>query len=490
MRIFRPYGIVKRRPGWSGEVEIISPISATARYHRYHIETRSTEDIAPHPSRFRVLVKKHKLVQLLLTELIHYRGNRQVVLSRPCVYGVFSGPVGGFAPRDQLCVGCLRCTTQYPEMVTISPNPERTKLGDSFLAPDYVDTILYEARTGRVPVKGAGYRGKFGGTGWDGMWTDMSEIVRPTRDGIHGREYISTAVDIGEKPAFLEFDERGTPKSVIPRTLSIPLPMVFDVPSSSAQSQTLFTTLSRAARDLQTLAIVTLSHVLKYKLHGPEIVPLISPSEHEAWKQLSFTPRMIELSNWDHALYEAIRARFPESLICLRLGLDEDVLEYAHRGVRIFHLVANYHGRGQSGRFVLELIREVHQALVKEGLREEVTLLGSGGIAAAEHVPKAIICGLDAVALDMPLLVALQATLEGECVDAKTSGIRLPKGFNADWGMQRLKNLMASWRDQLLEVLGAMGLREVRRLRGEIGRAMFQSDLEREAFAGIEGFRE
>jgi hypothetical protein len=42
------------------------------------------------------------------------------------------------------------------------------------------------------------------------MWTDMSEIVRPTRDGIHGREYISTAVDIGRKPAYLTF-ERGEP---------------------------------------------------------------------------------------------------------------------------------------------------------------------------------------------------------------------------------------------------------------------------------------
>jgi hypothetical protein len=33
-----------------------------------------------------------------------------------------------------------------------------------------------------------------------------------------------------------------------------------------------------------------------------------------------------------------------------------------------------------------------------------------------------------------------------------------------------------------------MGLRDVRRLRGEIGRAMFQKDLEREAFSGIEGY--
>jgi len=33
-----------------------------------------------------------------------------------------------------------------------------------------------------------------------------------------------------------------------------------------------------------------------------------------------------------------------------------------------------------------------------------------------------------------------------------------------------------------------MGLREVRRLRGEMGRAMFQKELEREAFSGIEGY--
>jgi hypothetical protein len=42
----------------------------------------------------------------------------------------------------------------------------------------------------------------------------------------------------------------------------------------------------------------------------------------------------------------------------------------------------------------------------------------------------------------------------------------------------------------MLEVLGAMGLREVRRLRGEIGRALFQKDLEREVFTGITGYEE
>src|SRR5262245_64021547 len=124
---------------------------------------------------------------MVLHELLfEYRGQPAVALARPCVYGVFGRIVGGLAPRHELCVGCLRCTTQYPEFVQILPNPARRALGDSFLGPDLVDTILFEARTGTVPVRGAGYRGRFGGEGWDAMWTDMSEIVRPTRDGIHG----------------------------------------------------------------------------------------------------------------------------------------------------------------------------------------------------------------------------------------------------------------------------------------------------------------
>jgi len=464
-------------------------------YQRYHIGTQTAPDITPHPSRFRVKVKKHRLALLILKEIFRYRGNKKVVLSRPCVYGVFSGPVGGFAPREHLCVGCLRCTTQYPEIVQIYHNPARQKLGDSYFTPEYVDTVSYEAQTGRIPVKGAGYRGKFGGDGWDGLWTDMSEIVRPTRDGIHGREFISTVVDIGEKPSFLEFNEQSTSNDIIARTLSIPIPFLFDVPPASVISQTLLAVLSEAARGTETLAIVPLSVISKPKhslLSGSHIVPLVAPEDRGALSALRFEPRMIELDGWDERFYREVCAHFPTSIICLRLGFssgfNEKLLECMRSGVRVFHLVADYHGRGHDGKFVLELIREAHKTFVDARCRDEVTLLGSGGIIGAEHVPKAIICGLDAVALDTPVMVALQARFEGECADPETSRFHLPQKIAVDWGVQRLKNLLASWRDQLLEVLGAMGLREVRRLRGEIGRAMFQKDLEREAFGGIEGY--
>ena len=132
------------------------PVSPANLYHRYHIETQTTPDIVPLPSKFRVKVKKHRLIGMVLKEIFELKGDLPVALSRPCVYGVFSRPLGGLTPREELCVGCLRCTVQYPDMVKIMPNPERQRLGDSSIKPEYVDTLLYEARTGRVPVRGAG----------------------------------------------------------------------------------------------------------------------------------------------------------------------------------------------------------------------------------------------------------------------------------------------------------------------------------------------
>jgi hypothetical protein len=41
----------------------------------------------------------------------------------------------------------------------------------------------------------------------------------------------------------------------------------------------------------------------------------------------------------------------------------------------------------------------------------------------------------------------------------------------------------------MLEMLGAMGLREARRLRGEVGRSMWFEDLEKENFGPIFGER-
>jgi glutamate synthase domain-containing protein 2 len=133
-------------------------------------------------------------------------------------------------------------------------------------------------------------------------------------------------------------------------------------------------------------------------------------------------------------------------------------------------------------------VGEIHQALLKEGIRDEVTVIASGGISLAEHVVKSLLCGADAICIDLPLMIALECRVCMNC----TEGIQCPIGLadtDHDYATQRIVNLIGAWHSQMLEMMGAMGIREARRLRGEVGRAMFFDDLERECFAPIFGKR-
>ena len=104
----------------------------------------------------------------------------------------------------------------------------------------------------------------------------------------------------------------------------------------------------------------------------------------------------------------------------------------------------------------------------------------------AEHVAKLIACGADGVVLDEALVTALECRMCRQCAAACPVAL---ESIDAAWGAQRIINLLGAWHSQLIEVLGAMGLREIRRLRGEIGRVMFFKDLENECFAPIFGKR-
>jgi hypothetical protein len=352
-----------------------------------------------------------------------------------------------------------------------------------------VAIVSYEAEAGKIPIKGMGYKGSFAGKGWDSIWTDMSEIVRPTRDGVYGREYISTLVDLGRKPKFITLHDRS--KGEFSRTIEIPLPMIFDFLPSNLSSQSIFKSIATAAKTTGTLFIASIEQAEGLpKTYQDNIVPLITPDNVRDHRELIVQARALELTNFDAQAVKWIRELNPHVPISIRHQLNnrssEDVLELVRRGVDIVHLLANYHGEGwDSDRaFVKDLLRSVHNTLVREAVRDEITLVVSGGITLAEHVPKAIICGADLVALDTTVLVALQAQFLSECLTSETGQI-VHDEFDPAWGQQRLVNLLGSWHDQLIEILSAMGMRDVRRLRGDVGRAMFNEDLEKEAFADV-----
>jgi hypothetical protein len=405
------------------------------------------------------------------------------------------------APLQTLndCKACLSCVQGCTKgLLAISINPEFLDLGDAYWKPDILHTTWNQSDNGKVPVSGAGYRGRFHGPGFDSIWTDMSEIVRPTRDGIHGREYISTSVDIGSKPMRLEFAPDGRMLTAPSHLLEIPLPAILDMPAWEV-GRRLAEARAEAARELGTLAVMTAAEAASLPAERlPFAVPVLAPGDEGTLPAILPAVRMVELPDGPGvaALGDAIRRARPELIVAVRAALRPDsaqrAAELARAGMKVLHLCADQHGRerdqtGKAGRHLKDALREVHGRLVKEGLRDEVTLIAAGGIALAEHMAKAVICGADLVAVDTPLLVALGCRVcrggRAACSDADCPAEIAAADLH--YATQRMVNLMGAWHSQLIEVLGAMGIREVRRLRGEVGRAMFLEDIEKDAFGDI-----
>jgi glutamate synthase domain-containing protein 2 len=369
-----------------------------------------------------------------------------------------------------------------------APFEQGRRGGDAHWTAEVITQTWYQAETGRIPISGAGYGGAFAGPGFDAIWLDMSEIVRPTRDGIHGREHISTAITLGRRPSALKFDAAGQLASALPTQIEIPIPVLFDplplpLPGEGAQVAVI-----RSADQLGTFALVRAEDWTEALAeYGAVTAPVLKPGDDPnlPWVR---NARLVEIEvlgsaelQESLALADWVRATNPSAVLGLRMPLGPDCVGIAEclvaSGVGLIHVYADETGHVPVGyedesHFVASALREVHDRLVSANLRDRVSLVASGGIAAAEHVPKAMVCGADAVAVDLVLQVALGCGLWAD--------VRFPcpvedAEVDSDWGARRIVNLMAAWRDQLLEVLGAMGMREVCRLRGELGRTIFQS---------------
>lgn len=404
---------------------------------------------------------------------------------------------------DKICKNCLRCVQECPgRVITKTLNPEYEKIGDAYWTADIINKQWYQAETGAIPVSGAGYAGPFCGPGFDQMWTDMSEIVRPTRDGIHGREYINTQVSLGRKLLSLPFTETGEPILEAPRNIDIPIPIIFGELPFGSLSPEVFSAMVKAAATLGTVVEIPVG-LLDRDLEGyaANIIPLLTPGHLESARTWIESSPIVEFLDTEESVtaFREIKKHYPQTLVMIKIRLDETSHEragfLAAEGADIIHLSAdrngNIHGQSQPKKvigFMKDYVRKAHNHLVDKGIRNSLTLIAGGGIAMAEHVAKAIICGADTVSIDIPLLLALECRMCLRCQEGLSCPVQI-ENIHPDWGKTRIMNLMAAWRNQLLEVLGAMGIREVRRLRGEVGRAMFFDDLEADTFGRLFGRR-
>jgi glutamate synthase domain-containing protein 2/ferredoxin len=175
----------------------------------------------------------------------------------------------------------------------------------------------------------------------------------------------------------------------------------------------------------------------------------------------------------------------PRCLVSVKVSTPTDVDMVAvgsyYAGAHIIHLDGSYGGTGAAPDIAKKniampiefAIPKVHKFLAAEGIREKITLIASGGIRTAYDALKAIALGADGVVIGTAEMIALG------CVRCSTceSGRGCPRGIAStdpelvhlmglDWATQRLINLQNAWREQMVSVLGILGLPSVQSLRG------------------------
>jgi len=461
---------------------------------KYHIPTKTA------PPRFHP-VGKYSTVEFRE----NCAGSCRRCVKKACVYNIFSENLLHMSAMEEpeylyTCMSCFRCIQECTKGIfSRTINPEYRTLGDEYWRSDILHRLWYQAHMGKIPVSGAGYRGPFVAPGFDSMWTDMSEIVRPTRDGIHGREYINTCIELSRRITRLSFNADMSLTQAMPPILEIPLPILFQLPVDLVLNEHTLLSAVGAARVLGTLMFIRPEDYSAALVpYADTLIPRLNGGDVAKYRDMIRDSRAVEIADAPGVedLFDSIREAHPEIVIMVGIPLDARAAsrsaELARAEVDSLHFYADDHGNelnAESPRFLKEMIRDVHLKLVGDSRRQKINLVFSGGIAMAEHMAKAIICGADAVTADRALLISLECRLCGRCKQGLACPVKLDEPFDHSWGRDRIVNLIGAWHGQLIELMGAMGIREARRLRGEVGRSMWFEDLEREHFGPIFGER-
>jgi glutamate synthase domain-containing protein 2 len=117
-------------------------------------------------------------------------------------------------------------------------------------------------------------------------------------------------------------------------------------------------------------------------------------------------------------------------------------------------------------------LASVDTRLREEGIRNQASIVASGGLRSSGDVAKAIALGADAVNIGTAALIALGCHVCQQCHTGKcawgicSSDPALTKRINPEIGAQRVINLVRGWSLELKDMLGGMGVNAIESLRG------------------------
>lgn len=180
-----------------------------------------------------------------------------------------------------------------------------------------------------------------------------------------------------------------------------------------------------------------------------------------------------------------VKTMNPEALVSVKVSTPVDVDMVAvgsyYAGANIVHLDGAYGGTGAAPEIAKKniampiefAIPKVHKYLVNENIRDEVTLMASGGVRSAYDIAKAIALGADGVILGTADLIALSCTRCSNCERGRgcpfgltTTDPELSLLIDPNEGAERIGKLYESFAWQLRDILRRLGLKDIGELRG------------------------
>lgn len=486
----------------------------------------------PTPARFRNPLSKYRV----------YRSETKCVKCGKCVelcpYGVFT-KAGKYLrkPKSYLCLGfeCQKkpfhCVSNCPgQALRVHEHPVYRTLGDCRWNPDLLLSTWWQAEFGNLPYTDLEYR-----TGGSGGGFDRLRFLFPPRRG--GKQIshqdISLEVDINRRGDGRPQVTVGVPWYGGGMSFgSVSINTIISRATAAKTFNTLVSTgeggypeelypfddhiVTQVATGLFGVREDTLQRVrmieFKYAqgakpglgghLLGDKVTPAVARMRESVTGSALFSPFPFHsvYSVEDHKKHiDWMKEINPRALISVKVSTPTDVDMVAvgsyYAGAHVVQLDGSYGGTGAAPDIAKKniampieyAIPKVHQFLKAEGIREEVTLVASGGIRTAFDVAKAIALGADLVQIGTADLVALECLRCHNCESGRgcargiaTTDPELVDLMTIQWGSTRICNLYYAWSWQIKEILRLLGLRSIRELVGRTDLLMHLDYFERE----------
>ncbi len=477
-------------------------------------------EVRPAPDRYRNPIGRYKIRRSAACRACG-------LCAELCPNGVHVKPQGYslmLRPRDHLCIGpsCSQtdhyCIDRCPnQALSLARNPTADVIGDPRWTSDLILSTWYQAETAHTPAGDLEFQHGASGGGFDKL-------------RFHFPEQPPAALDASEIDTGLELNRRndGRPRVHI----DLPIygggmsfgSVSIHVMIARARAATAWNTftctgeggypdrlqpyddhvITQVATGLfgvreetiQRVRIVEFKYAQGAKpglgghLLGDKNTPEVARMRQAVAGNALFSPFPFHsvYSVEDHRKHvDWIKATNPKALVSVKVSTPTDVDMVAvgsyYAGAHIIHLDGSHGGTGAAPDIAKKniampieyAIPKVHKFLVAEGIRDEVVLIASGGIRTAHDVLKSIALGADGVVIGTTELVALGCIRCGSCESGRgcargiaTTDGELMRQVDIDWATQRLVNLFAAWREQIVDVLRQFGMRSITELRGRM----------------------